>query len=372
MNNITGNIVYDNKIVYAKISFDKKINNIEIISEEKNDKDYIVPGFVETHSHGAAGFDVNSSDENQMKEIYKAHFKNGVTTFYPATVTAEQNDLIRTAKVIKKVSESKENLPDVLGIHLEGPFINSHKKGAQPKFFRDYNIDELKEINQIFPVKIVTASPEISDYRKFAEYTNKKGIKLQIGHSNACYRNAVKALKNGFNGITHLYNTMSGLHHRDAGIVGAAFYMCDYAEIITDLVHVTEDAYKIAVNNIKNLYAVSDSCSATTMPNGKYNLGGTEVIKKDDAVYMPNGILAGSCTTMYQCFLNILKMNLGFIKAVKMTSTNQANYLGLEDRGEILKNKISDFVVLNSDYKIKDIYKSGRLYKEDKTYKISA
>lgn len=372
MSNVTGNIVYDNKVVFAKINFDKKINNIEIISEEKKDEDYIIPGFIETHSHGAAGYDVNQCNKEQMKEIYRAHFKNGVTTFFPTTVTAKQQDLINVAKVCKEVSEENDNLPDVLGIHLEGPYINPHKKGAQPGFYRDYNIAEVKEIHNIFPIKIITASPEISDYREFAKFTKKEGIRLQIGHSNACFRNAIRALENGFDGITHLYNVMSGLHHRDAGVVGAAFLKCTYAEIITDLIHVSEDAYKIAVNNIKNLYAVSDSCSATTMPDGSYNLGGTKVIKRDGAIYMPNGILAGSCTTMYQCFLNILKMGLGLIKAVEMTSKNQADYLDLEDRGEIKENKISDFIIMDKSFNIKKIYKTGETAFEYEKYKSVA
>ena len=186
------------------------------------------------------------------------------------------------------------------------------------------------------------------------------GYRVQIGHTLASYDEAVKALHKGAAGFTHLFNAMTGLHHRKPGAVGAALAHAQYAEIIPDLVHVHPGAIRVALRAIPHLYCVTDSTAAAGMPDGDYQLGRQTVTKCLGGVRLADGTLAGSTLTMDQALRNLVqKLGLGLVDASQRVSTNAANYLGATDRGRLQTGAWADLVVLDRDLQITDVYIEG-------------
>ena len=358
---ISGYILSNSSEFYGELEIkDDKI--LSIVEKNKNEVEadnLIIPGFIDLHSHGAKGYDVMDASCEALENISKFHLNRGTTSYFPTTVTAEIDDIINTVKICNDFINNKNSNVD--GIHLEGPFINKNKLGAQPDCSQIFDIEELKKIIDVCPIKIITASPEIGDYSNFLDICNKNDIRVQIGHSTASYEQACKALDDGFAGCTHLFNALSGFNHRDPGVVGAIFDKGNYSEIICDLKHVHKAAVTIAANNIPNLYIVSDTCAATGMGEGKFRLGGNTVFIKDGAVYLNDDVLAGSCSTIYDMFKNLISIGFSEKQACLMTSYRAAKYAGLDDKGDLKQDMKANLVVLNKDnYDIKSIWFNGK------------
>jgi N-acetylglucosamine-6-phosphate deacetylase len=186
------------------------------------------------------------------------------------------------------------------------------------------------------------------------------GYRVQIGHSAGSYEQGVEALALGATGFTHLFNAMSGLHHREPGMVGAALAHGRYAEIIPDLLHVHPGAIRVALRSIPGLYCVTDSTAAAGMPDGDYKLGRHTVTKCMGGVRLPDGTLAGSTLTMDEALRNLVdRLGLELADASRRVSTLAANYLGLADRGRLQPGAWADAVVLDRDLQLKDVFVEG-------------
>jgi N-acetylglucosamine-6-phosphate deacetylase len=185
------------------------------------------------------------------------------------------------------------------------------------------------------------------------------GIRVQLGHSDADYDAAKAALNAGASGFTHLFNAMSGLHHRAPGMVGAALAHASHAEIIPDLMHVHPGAVLTALRCIPGLYCVSDSTSATSMPDGVYRLGSQMVHKCLGGVRLSDGTLAGSTLTLDLAFRNLLGLGLSLSQASARVSTIAANYLGLNQIGRLQAGARADVVVLNEDLLVESVWIAG-------------
>ncbi|MGZ8291042.1 MAG: N-acetylglucosamine-6-phosphate deacetylase, partial [Telluria sp.] len=185
------------------------------------------------------------------------------------------------------------------------------------------------------------------------------GYRVQIGHTAGSYDDGVQALERGAAGFTHLFNAMSGLHHRAPGMVGAALAHAQYAEIIPDLLHVHPGAIRVALRAIPCLYCVTDSTSATGMPDGDYQLGRQTVTKCLGGVRLADGTLAGSTLTMDQALRNLVSLGLDLADASRRVSTYAADYLGETRIGRLAPGCYADFVVLDRDLKIKAVYIEG-------------
>ena len=354
-----GNILTPTGFIEGDITFHQKIVSItKTITTSKN-LPFIIPGFIDLHVHGGGGCDVMEASSIGLSTIAKTHARFGTTSFLATTMTAPALEIEKSFQSMQDSFLNKQkNEARLLGVHLEGPFINSSKLGAQPDFVRAGTLNEIDHLNQIIPIKIITLAPEAFNHLSLIEELRKKMI-VQIGHTNGTYEQGVEALSQGAKSFTHLFNAMSGFHHRDPGIVGAALAHAEFSELIPDLLHVHPGAIKAAIRAIPKLYFVTDATAATGMPDGQFKLGSQTVNKCLGGVRLADGTLAGSCLTMHQALCNLVKINLTIEEASKRLSQIPAELIGLTDRGFLKENYFADLVVLNDDLTIKDIYLEG-------------
>lgn len=358
---IHGNALIGNEFLEAQLEFDQKIIALKKLGPAKTGLSKIIPGFIDLHVHGGGGADImQASDAASI--IASTHARFGTSSFLATTMTAPFDDLQKAFLAIKKSSDQKsKHEARILGIHLEGPFISSEKLGAQPNYVRQATLDEIKKLHALFPIKVVTLAPEVFSHLDLISDLVEMGIIVQVGHTNGTYEQGLQAINLGAKSFTHLFNAMSGLHHRSPGMVGAALAHAHYAELIPDLLHVHPGAIKAALRSIPNLYFVTDATSATGMPDGQYQLGTHTVHKCLGGVKLADGTLAGSALTMNQALLNLLSIGLSLEEASHRVSAIPAQLLNLSDRGVIDLHCFADFVVLNPDATIKEIYLEGEL-----------
>ncbi len=329
----------------------------------------ILPGFVDLHVHGAGGADMMDGGL-AASTLAHQHAQYGTTSLLATTLTAPAADLFKAFTGVAQVMarqeaaalEQKPSGARILGVHLEGPYINPEKLGAQPPFTRVFDEAECLSLNAIAPIKLATVAPELDQLSAVIDSLRRLGTVVQLGHSAASYEQSVDAMKLGATGVTHLYNAMSGLHHRAPGLVGAALAHSIYAEFIPDLLHVHPGALRVAMRSIPKCYCVTDSTSAAGMPDGQYRLGRHEVTKCMGGVRLADGTLAGSTLTMNQAFINLVRiLELPLLEAVKRCSSFACEFLGLSNRGVIQTGAYADFVVMKSDLSIHQVWVEGVL-----------
>jgi N-acetylglucosamine-6-phosphate deacetylase len=294
--------------------------------------------------------------------IAALHAKHGTTSLLATTMTAPVEDINRSLEAIGAACRERgKNEARILGVHLEGPYINPGKLGAQPAFAREATLEEVQRFEAIAPMKLITVAPEMDGHLELVRQLADAGIRVQIGHTTGSYEDGVRALEHGAAGFTHLFNAMPGLHHREPGMVGAALAHAQYAEIIPDLMHVHPGAIKVALRSIPHLYCVTDSTAAAGMPDGEYMLGRQVVHKCMGGVRLADGTLAGSTLTMDQALRNLVSIGLTLEDAARRVSTNAADYLGETQRGRLAPGCFADFVVLDRDLNIKAVYIEGEV-----------
>ncbi len=357
MNKISGKIVNHDGTYTGTIEFSDKI---ESINKDKHSdfENIIIPGFIDLHCHGGNGFDTMAGFSSII-EMSKYHLKQGTTTLLPTTLTATLDDTIKALEGLNDFIDKNNNLTNILGVHLEGPFINPNKLGAQPPQAQLPNIDFIKKIKDKVKIKVITLAPELEGVDSCIDYLIKNNVNVQIGHSLANYNCCMKIMNKNKVGFTHLYNAMSGNDHRNPGVVTAALRHAEFAEIICDLHHVDQENIHLAHKCIPKLYAISDAISASGMPDGDYDFANTKITKKNGQALINSSVLAGSVINMHDTFKNLVKINFSLEKAVAMTSFNAAQYLCEEDKGKIDKGYYSNFIVLDKQLNIKEVYLFG-------------
>ncbi len=323
----------------------------------------ILPGFIDLHVHGGGGHDVMEGGD-AAQHIAALHARHGTTAMLATTMTAPMPDLETAFAALAPVFSSSAprgtKTARILGVHLEGPYINPGKLGAQPDYARPLNSEEIRRLQAMAPIKLITLAPEVDGNIDVIESLVAAGYRVQIGHSLASYEEVVSALERGASGFTHLYNAMSALHHREPGVAGAALAHAKYSEIIPDLLHVHPGAIKVALRAIPCLYCVTDSTAAAGMPDGEYKLGRHTVTKCLGGVRLPDGTLAGSTLTMDQALRNLVdRIGLDLADASRRVSTFAADHIGLADRGRLQRGAWADLVVLDRDLQITDVYVEG-------------
>ncbi|QJD98886.1 N-acetylglucosamine-6-phosphate deacetylase [Massilia forsythiae] len=324
-----------------------------------NGDDYILPGFIDLHVHGGAGRDMMEGGD-AAHAIARLHARHGTTSLLATTMTAPLPDIERALDAIGSAVRARgRGEARILGVHLEGPYINSGKLGAQPPFAREASLGEVERLGARAPLRLITVAPELEGHLALVRALADAGIRVQVGHTTGSYEDGVRALEHGAAGFTHLFNAMPGLHHRDPGMVGAALAHAEYAEIIPDLLHVHPGAIKVALRAIPHLYCVTDSTAAAGMPDGDYMLGRQVVHKCMGGVRLADGTLAGSTLTMDQALRNLVAIGLDLADAARRVSTNAADYLGETRRGRLAPGCHADLVVLDRDLQLKAVYVEG-------------
>lgn len=321
----------------------------------------IVPGFVDLHVHGGAGRDIMEGADAapRVAEVHAAH---GTTAMLATTMTAPAADLdVAFAGLADAARGAGRPRAKILGVHLEGPYINEGQLGAQPPFARPVARGELARLNAAFPIRLVTLAPEVPGNLEAISELRAAGCRVQIGHSLATYEETLAAIERGATGFTHLFNAMTAMHHRRPGVVGAALAHGEYAELICDLLHVHPGAIKAALRAIPRAFCVTDSTSAAGMPDGDYKLGRHTVTKCMGGVRLADGTLAGSSLTMDQALRNLVDtIGLDLVDAAKRVSTYAADYLGVTDRGRLDVGTFADAVVLDRDLRVIDVILEGQ------------
>lgn len=361
INIVQGNILTVKGWVSGAIHFNQRVQEVRGAQTNPltNQANYVLPGFIDLHVHGAGGKDTMEGGD-AIAVISRLHAKHGTTSMLATTMTAPMQDLEMALQALSGAcSERVKNGARVLGVHLEGPYINPEKLGAQPDFAHRGSLEQVKQLDAIAPIKLITLAPEIEGNLAMVRELTALGMRVQLGHTLGTYEDGVAALNNGASSFTHLYNAMSRLDHRAPGMVGAALAHADYAEIIPDLLHVHPGAIKAALRSIPNLYCVTDSTSASGMPDGEYMLGRQLVYKCMGGVRLADGTLAGSTLTMDQALRNLVQIGLDLEDASKRVSTYAADFLGLHDRGRLQVDAYADLVVLDRDLNLVAVYIEG-------------
>ena len=358
MSKINGKILTSKGWLNGHVEFDKKI--IKITSGEvSKDELIILPGFVDLHVPGGGGGDVMDG-YNAIRRCATLHAKHGTTSFLATTITAPTENIIKAVKAIQKISVDKNSSEArVLGVHLEGPYINPDRLGAQPPYTQKPDLNFITRLCKYGHIRLVTLAPECDPQNLLLKHLIKKNIIVQIGHSAADYQEVVEAIADGAKSFTHLYNAMSPLNHRAPGVVGAALAHGEYGAIIPDLVHVAPGAILAALRALPYLYFVTDATAAAGMPDGQYSLGSQIITKRAGSVFLDDQTLAGSALTMDQALRNLVSIGIDLANAALRLSTIPANLIGEFDRGRIKENAFADFVVMNQNLEVVKVFVEG-------------
>jgi N-acetylglucosamine-6-phosphate deacetylase len=339
----------------------RRIDGVAVSDERAHDdaQSFVLPGFVDSHVHGGGGSDTMQGG-HAIADIARLHVRHGTTSMLATTMTAPMPELEFAMAAMGPACRGRApGEARVLGVHLEGPYINSGKLGAQPDFVRPASIAEVLALHARAPIVLITIAPELPGNLAIIPELRAAGFRVQIGHTLASYEDGVAALERGAGGFTHLFNAMTGMHHRAPGIVGAALAHARYAEIIPDLLHVHPGALRAALRAIPYLFCVTDSTAATGMPDGEYRLGSHRVTKCMGGVRLADGTLAGSTLTMDQALRNLVGLGLSLREASLRVSTHAADYLGFPDRGRIDVGCYADLVVVDRDLRLRRVIAEG-------------
>lgn len=321
---------------------------------------YVVPGFIDKHIHGANNSDGMYPNETDILNIAKTIAREGVSSFLVTTMTQAKDKITAALKNIKSyIDKDYQEGSQAIGIHLEGPFICTKFKGAQPEeFIVPCDVETFKYYEEVSGnnIKQVTLAYE-QNGRGLVEYLKSRGIVASIGHTDATCKQALEGIEAGITSATHTYNAMKGIHHREIGTLGAVLLSDQvYAELIPDLIHVSDDAIRLLFKckGKDQVIAITDGMESKHLPDGKYYLGGQEVFVKDKAARLADGTLAGS-TLYMNVGLNNLKtvMELSIEETVDLATKNPAINLGIFDhKGSIALGKDADFTVIDKDFNV--------------------
>jgi N-acetylglucosamine-6-phosphate deacetylase len=327
----------------------------------------VVPGFIDVHCHGRSGFDFTDATQEAMDTIAIDKLKEGVTTLLPTTLTLDEKLLaasLETAAVYVKSGKKGCKVP---GVHLEGPFINPCCLGAQnPDFVRLPDIEEVKRLAKIFPVSKVSYAIEVEGGAEFASQLLAEGITPSCVHSAAKYSEFKEASKHGLKNLSHFCNQMTGLHHRDIGLVGAGLMNKDvFIELICDTLHICPDMIELIfeLKDNEKIQLITDAMCAAGMADGEYSIGGLPVIVSDGAARLKsNGALAGSTLKVCTALKNVAKITKKPLsELIKSTSWNQSQSLGLDKHGKIEPGYFADIVFLSDDFEPTKVFVNGEL-----------
>jgi N-acetylglucosamine-6-phosphate deacetylase len=330
----------------------------------------LVPGFVDIHVHGGGGYDAMSGKVEEVKGMCIFHAQKGTTSILPTTVTSDKESTEQAIKSIVEAMEEGTQGAEVVGIHLEGPFLNAKRCGAQnPKHIRSGTTEELERFLALSKgnVRLMTLAPEEQGGLELIRYSVENGVTISIGHSDATYDVVKVAVENGASHITHLFNGMSPLHHREPGVAGAALMLDDLTvEMICDGYHINEKLidYVFRVKPMEKIVLITDAVSAAGLKDGEgYELGGLPCYLKDGQVRLSStDDLAGSALTMDQALRNVLKFTGKSLQEILPALTiNPARQIGMDARkGSIEVGKDADLLILGENYELISTFVKGR------------
>ncbi len=371
---VNGKIILPNEILEDKaLCYDCKIRDIidsslvpegaEIIDANGG---YISPGLVDIHIHGYLGEDISDGKPDGITKIAEGIIKNGVTSFCPTTMTVSREEIDTALNVVRKLKPQsiKWNGAEILGVNLEGPYINPKRKGAQA----DEHIKPLSSdfiINNADIITIATVAPEmdgsIEEIKKIRQNCD---VKISIGHSDATFEEALAAIDAGASHITHLFNAQTALNHRNPGVVGAALVGAVSAELICDTFHIHKGLFSL-VEKVKGdkLVLITDCTRGGGMPDGEYTLGGQKITVNGIKCLLPDGTIAGSVLKLNEAIKNVWRnTDIPLYKIVAAASLNPAAAIGFSDKkGSFEKGKDADIIITDNEFNVISAIVNGEL-----------
>jgi len=353
-----------------------KISKITPYGESITDADYgdrmIVPGFIDIHTHGMGGYSADEPSPEGLVEWLKALPSEGVTSFLPTTTTQSMDNTIKSLKNIAAVMKQKHTGAEILGIHLEGSFLDDGYRGMHIKeHLRVPSVVEFIGYQEAADnsIKYLTVACEHDEDFSLIRYASRSGVTVSIGHSGASFETAMLALANGASSFTHSFNAMKALHHREPAVVGALMSSNAYAEIIADGYHVHPGVVKILFNakGNSNLILVTDSIGVKGLPEGVYEISNVKISldKNGTARNFGTDTIAGSSLRMNEGIRFLVsRASVSAENAILAATLNPARVLGIENRkGRIAYGNDADLVVLDDNFCVTAAYCMGvRVY----------
>ncbi|HYE81090.1 MAG TPA: N-acetylglucosamine-6-phosphate deacetylase [Clostridia bacterium] len=360
---LTGSaVIFDDRVL--AVVPESETGHFDIAEKLDVEGCFVSPGFIDIHTHGAVGHDIMDGSAEGIRLISEKFASFGVTGFLATTMTMDTGSIRKALDSIREAMQDNRGAR-VLGCHLEGPFISRKYPGAQAAVHtKAAEFSLIKDYGDV--IKLVTVAPEIEGSGVFIRQCIDENIAVSIGHSSATYEEAAGAFRLGAGSVTHTFNAMPALHHREPGIIGAAMDDRDvFCELIADNIHVHPVMQRVLLKSkgTGRLILITDSMRAAGMTEGCYELGGQTVYVRDNSARLENGTLAGSVLTMDRALYNFIR-NTGtnVWEAVGTVTANPAAMLGLEDRlGSIEKGLDADITVFDEKLNIRYTFIKGCL-----------
>lgn len=329
----------------------------------------VIPGLVDVHTHGNSGYDFSDGDYEGLKEMARCYLASGVTSFAPASMTQTYDVLEKAYATARRLAEEKPSgCARIRGIHMEGPYFSYKKRGAQnPAYLKDPDFEEFRKLNEISGnlIRIVDVAPELPGALDFIRKASRI-CTVSVAHTDATYEQTKAAFGAGASHLTHMFNGMNAIDHRNPGVIPAAAEAPHVrAELICDGLHVHPSAIRLAFSMFggERMILVSDTGRCAGMPEGsEFDLGGLTAKVVGGVARLDNGSIACSATNLWQCMVNAISYGIPAEDAIRACTVNPACALGVQGEvGSIAPGKRADFVVCSPDYAKKRVYLAGKL-----------
>ena len=362
---VNGKLILKDRIVEGKallytdviegiVDADKVPADAEIIDAAGK---YVAPGLIDLHIHGYLGKDVCDGSVESMRTICEGIVKNGVTGFLPTTMTVSMDVIIKALETCRSLMEESKtwNGTTILGVHAEGPFINTKKKGAQnPEYILVPSAEFVKEYADV--IRIISLAPEMDEnFKEITKMRKETDVVVSMGHTDADYDTAMASTNVGVRHATHLFHAMSPLAHRNPGVVGAALNSDVTVELIVDTFHVNPALYNM-VYKLKGdkLCFITDCLPAGGLPEGEYTLGGQKFVSKGIECRLPDGTIAGSILALNKGVWNVFtNSDIPLYECVNCASLNPANAIGIGDKkGSLEVGKDADIIITDCEFNV--------------------
>ena len=317
----------------------------------------LAPGFIDIHVHGAVGHDTMDATPEALRDMASFYAQHGVTSFLATTMSNSAQSIMAALQNIAIVMRTGTSGAELLGAHIEGPYLNVERPGAMDVAqIRRADPAEYRRFFETGVVRLITLAPEFPENLDLARFALAHGAQVALGHTCASYDDMCRAVEMGVNQVTHMFNGMVPLHHRTPGAVGAGLTLdALYCQIIADNVHVHPTVLSLAVKakGLDRIVLITDAIGGAGMPDGEYGLGGLPVTVRDGVARIASGALAGSTLTMERAVRNIMAAaNLSLFQALPLATSNPARSLGLENKGEIAVGMDADLIVLDEQVNV--------------------
>ncbi|MFV0344276.1 MAG: N-acetylglucosamine-6-phosphate deacetylase [Anaerocolumna sp.] len=355
-------VVTDDKFSSMKdISSDLVNSTDEILDLEGK---FILPGCIDVHSHGCMGYDFINASVDEIEKMCEFYASKGITSILATTMTIDMETHIQAMKNIKQAMESDVKGSRIVGINMEGPFLGVDKRGAHdPKYLMPIDASVFEELYEASGnnIRIIDIDPTLPGALSFIEKYHDK-VTISLAHSSSNYETAMKAFDAGASHVTHLFNAMNSLHHREPGIVGAFSDHEANAELICDGIHVHPSVVRLIYKaNSEKLILISDSMCAAGLEDGIYELGGQKVNVKDMKATLDDGTIAGSTVNVFEAMRRAIQFGVPREQAILSTTLIPAKSVKADHEiGSISVGKKADFIITDTEYNIEAVYRDGQ------------